>query len=73
MPHFQARRARADCAAMTIPNEQLAAGQWAAAASVFLLAGVIKGVVGLGLPTVSMGLLALWMPPVRAAALLVAP
>jgi len=58
---------------MTIPNEQLATGHWAAAAAVFLLAGVIKGVVGLGLPTVSMGLLALWMPPVRAAALLIAP
>src|SRR5690606_31360845 len=40
---------------------------------VFLLAGVIKGVIGLGLPTVSMALLALWMAPVRAAALLVVP
>ena len=57
---------------MTISNE-LATGHWAAAAAVFLLAGVIKGVVGLGLPTVSMALLALWMPPVRAAALLIAP
>jgi uncharacterized membrane protein YfcA len=72
MPHFQPQRGPADWAAMTISNE-LATGHWAAAAAVFLLAGVIKGVVGLGLPTVSMGLLALWMPPVRAAALLVAP
>jgi uncharacterized membrane protein YfcA len=72
MPHFQVRRRPADCAAMTISNE-LATGHWAAAAAVFLLAGVIKGVVGLGLPTVSMALLALWMPPVRAAALLIAP
>ena len=29
----------------------------AAAAAVFLLAGVVKGVVGLGLPTISMALL----------------
>jgi len=54
-----------------IPNEF--AGHGAAAATVFLLAGVIKGVIGLGLPTVSMALLALWMPPARAAALLVVP
>lgn len=46
---------------------------WAAAAAVYLLAGVIKGVVGLGLPTVSMALLALWMSPVQAAALLIVP
>jgi uncharacterized membrane protein YfcA len=39
----------------------------------FLLAGFVKGVIGLGLPTVSMGLLALVMPPVQAAALLVVP
>ncbi|MFS2203767.1 sulfite exporter TauE/SafE family protein [Variovorax sp. Varisp36] len=48
-------------------------GFWVAAAAVFLLAGVIKGVIGLGLPTVSMALLALWMPPVQAAALLIVP
>jgi uncharacterized membrane protein YfcA len=39
----------------------------------FLLAGFVKGVIGLGLPTVSMGLLALVMAPVQAAALLVVP
>ncbi|MFZ4285663.1 sulfite exporter TauE/SafE family protein [Variovorax sp. HJSM1_2] len=43
------------------------------AAAVFVLAGLVKGVVGLGLPTVAMGLLALAMPPAQAAALLVAP
>lgn len=75
MPHFQARPVPADCAAMTISNDfaELATGHWAAATLVFLLAGVVKGVIGLGLPTVSMALLALWMPPVRAAALLIAP
>jgi hypothetical protein len=39
----------------------------------FLLAGLVKGVVGMGLPTVAMGLLGLVMPPVQAAALLVVP
>lgn len=39
----------------------------------FLLAGLVKGVVGLGLPTVSMGLLSLSMPPVEAAAIMVIP
>lgn len=40
---------------------------------VFLLAGVVKGVVGLGLPTLSLGLLAGVMLPGQAAALLVLP
>jgi uncharacterized protein len=39
----------------------------------FVLAGYVKGVIGLGLPTVAMGLLALVMTPAQAAALLVAP
>ena len=39
----------------------------------FLLAGVVKGVIGMGLPTVAMGLLSLAIPPVQAAALLVIP
>lgn len=39
----------------------------------FLLAGLVKGVVGLGLPTVAVGLLGLVMPPMQAAALLVVP
>jgi uncharacterized protein len=41
--------------------------------AVFALAGLIKGVIGLGLPTVSMGLLAIVMPPLQAAAILVLP
>ncbi|QLF93640.1 sulfite exporter TauE/SafE family protein [Pseudomonas sp. ABC1] len=40
---------------------------------VFVLAGLVKGVVGLGLPTIAMALLALWMTPAQAAALLIAP
>ena len=39
----------------------------------FLLAGFVKGVIGLGLPTVAVGLLGLVMPPAEAAALLVVP
>ena len=42
-------------------------------AATFLLAGMVKGVIGLGLPTVAMGLLGLVMPPVEAAALLLVP
>lgn len=44
-----------------------------AVAAVFLLAGFVKGVVGLGLPTITMGLLGLAMAPAQAAALLVVP
>ena len=39
----------------------------------FLLAGTVKGVIGLGLPTVAMGLLGLAMLPAQAAALLIIP
>lgn len=39
----------------------------------FFLAGTVKGVIGLGLPTVAMGLLGLAMFPTQAAALLIIP
>lgn len=39
----------------------------------FLIAGVVKGVTGMGLPTVAMGLLGMVMPSASAAALLVLP
>jgi uncharacterized membrane protein YfcA len=42
-------------------------------AAAFLLAGFIKGVIGLGLPTVSMGLLAVTMPPSQAIAIVIVP
>ena len=42
-------------------------------AAVFVLAGLTKGVIGMGLPTISMGLLALVMTPLEAAALLMLP
>ena len=41
--------------------------------AVFTLAGFVKGVIGLGLPTVSMGLLAIVVAPAQAAALLLVP
>lgn len=44
-----------------------------ALAGIFVLAGAVKGAIGLGLPTVSMGLLSLLMPPGQAAALLLLP
>ncbi|HEV7600375.1 MAG TPA: sulfite exporter TauE/SafE family protein [Bradyrhizobium sp.] len=42
-------------------------------AAAFLLAGFVKGVVGLGLPTVSMGLLAVSMPTAQAIAIMIVP
>jgi uncharacterized protein len=45
----------------------------AATVGAFLLAGFVKGVIGLGLPTVSIGLLGLLMTPAQAAAILVVP
>src|SRR5580704_11660503 len=42
-------------------------------AAAFLLAGLVKGVTGLALPTVGVGLLSLAVPPAHAAALIVVP
>ncbi|MEF9899104.1 MAG: sulfite exporter TauE/SafE family protein [Pseudomonas sp.] len=39
----------------------------------FVLAGAVKGVIGLGLPTVAMGVLGVAMSPAQAAALLIVP
>jgi uncharacterized membrane protein YfcA len=39
----------------------------------FVLAGTVKGVTGMGLPTVAMGVLGVFMPPVAAASLLLIP
>lgn len=51
----------------------MAPGWLAAAAVIFWLAGTVKGIVGLGLPTVAMALLAMLMAPAQAAALLIVP
>lgn len=45
----------------------------AATAGTYLLAGFVKGVIGLGLPTVAIGLLGLMMTPAQAAAIMVVP
>ena len=45
----------------------------AATAGAYLLAGFVKGVIGLGLPTVAIGMLGLMMTPAQAAAILVVP
>lgn len=42
-------------------------------AAVFALAGFVKGVIGLGLPTVAMGLLAVAMTPLQALTIVVVP
>jgi uncharacterized membrane protein YfcA len=42
-------------------------------AAAFLLAGFVKGALGLGLPTVSMGLLAVSLPPAQALAIVIVP
>lgn len=42
-------------------------------AAIFALAGFVKGVIGLGLPTVAMGLLAVTMTPVQALTIVIVP
>jgi uncharacterized membrane protein YfcA len=46
---------------------------YAATVGIFILAGLVKGVLGLGLPTVAIGLLSLYMTPAQAIVLLAAP
>ncbi len=42
-------------------------------AGIFVLAGAVKGMIGMGLPTVAIGILGLFMTPAEAAAVLVLP
>ena len=44
-----------------------------AIAATFFVAGMVKGITGMGLPTIAMGVLGLFMPPIAAASLLVIP
>lgn len=62
-----------DAAAARPDDAAMEAMQMAAVAAVFVLAGAVKGVTGMGLPTVAVSLLGLWMAPMQAAALLVLP
>lgn len=54
-------------------THDLSAAALSIAVAVFVVAGLVKGVVGLGLPTLAMAMLALVMPTTHAAALLVVP
>ncbi len=51
----------------------LSAASVVSIAAIFVFAGIVKGVSGMGLPTVSIGLLGLVMAPAEAAALVVVP
>ena len=42
-------------------------------AAIYFVAGVVKGGIGLGLPTVSIGLMAAWLPVEQAAGILIIP
>jgi uncharacterized membrane protein YfcA len=42
-------------------------------AGAFLLAGFVKGIIGMGLPPISIGIMALVLPPAQAAALILVP
>jgi len=59
---------RPDTGVVSTPIVQFAFG-----AVAFFFAGLAKGVSGLGLPTVGIGLLSIAMPPARAAVLMVVP
>ncbi len=54
-------------------NLEFTPSQLALIVAVFLLAGFVKGVIGLGLPTVAIGLLATRMPPANAIAIVIVP
>ena len=42
-------------------------------AATYVLAGLVKGVIGLGMPAIAMGVLAIAVAPVEAAAILILP
>ena len=52
---------------------QFDVGLLALVAAIFAFAGWIKGVIGLGLPTIATGMLGLFMAPVQAASIVVLP
>jgi uncharacterized protein len=70
-PFSPALRALLPCSEVSVPDVPLPVILFAFAA--FLVAGFVKGFVGLGLPTIATGLLTMLMAPGQAAALLVLP
>lgn len=60
-------------AAGILPVGELPVGALAAGFAVLVLAGMVKGLIGMGLPTVGIGLLSLFLTPAEAAAVLILP
>src|SRR5665213_2855945 len=73
LPHCRQARHRAWSAGSRKERPVDSIAILAATAGAYLLAGFVKGVIGLGLPTVAIGLLGLMMTPSQAAAILVVP
>lgn len=70
---MDARAARAEHAGMDELSGAMSSGQLAWVAFSFVLAGTVKGVTGMGLPTLAMALLSLALPAASAAALMLVP
>src|SRR5690349_6886694 len=68
--HFELRDA---AARTTLPRMAENLTSLAGLTLVFCFAGFVKGVIGMGLPTVAMGFLTLLMPPAEAATVLILP
>src|SRR4051812_28844152 len=66
------RRRRAACR-MAVPRVGGVEGLAVVIGIAFLVAGFVKGAIGVGLPTLVMGLLSIVMPPAQAAGLMVLP
>ena len=68
MPRIAAPRVARQCPPVPEPTTLILA-----TAGAFLLAGFVKGVIGIGLPSISIGLLSLLVTPTEAAAILALP
>lgn len=69
-PRGWSRRSRCEAG---FGSDGVTAWDWSLVGATFLLAGTVKGVIGLGLPTVAVGLLGLVMAPAEAASWLIVP
>src|SRR5665213_891986 len=73
LPHCRQARHRAWSAGSRKERPVDSIAILAATAGAYLLAGFVKGVIGLGLPTVAIGVLGLMMTPAEAATILLVP
>jgi len=80
MPSFQIREGTlrrsgiaAACDLLQVRGMEASVFLTALVVVAYLLAGFVKGVIGMGLPTVALGMLAAVMTPAQAAAILIAP